>query len=305
MTLSAVSRAIYVSLIWSLHLVDNDITQAFARLDVQASIYVGRRPPVVAPVRAWRNSMFFTYIADAETALYQELSGVWTFLRNKADDFRFRDPGNVPLHVLAEAEAIRLSLAQWQQTFLSLLGACEAKLSSREASQAKLLQIHHLTATILMVGSLYAEEALYDAYDKDFETIIRLSTELHRDLYGGASAKVFSIDMAIVPPLFVSSTKCRDPKIRRQAVELLQAVPYHEGVWNGQMMAKVALRIKEIEEHGLEGGVLRTQRVPEFQRVHSVDMNVDPKACRAGISCRLRPNGMDGEWEDVEFFVTW
>ena len=249
--------------------------------------------------------MFFTHIADAETALYQELSAVWTFLRNKADDFRFRDPGNVPLHILAEAEAIKLSLAQWQQTFSSLLGACEAKANSKEASQAKLLQIHQLTATILMVGSLYAEEALYDAYDRDFETIIRLSAELHRELYGRASAKVFSIDMTIVQPLFVSSTKCRVPKTRQQAVELLQAVPCQEGVWNGQLMAKVASRIIEMEEHGLEGGFLRTQRIPEFQRVHSVDMNVDPKAFRARISCRLRPNGMDGEWEDVEFFVTW
>ena len=211
----------------------------------------------------------------------------------------------MPLYILAEAEAIHSRLAQWGVAFTSFLGVYGPKMGSWEARQAKLLQVHYHTATILVIGSLYAEEMLYDAYDEAFEIIVRLSAELHQDLYARTSVKVFSIDMAIIQPLFVASTKCRVPKIRQQAIELLQAVPYCEGIWNGQLMANIALRVRELEENGLDETFLGTQRVPEFRRVHSVDMDVDPKACRAGVSCRLRPNGMDGEWEDIEFLVTW
>ncbi len=70
-------------------------------------------------------------------------------------------------------------------------------------------------------------------------------------------------------------------------------------------MAKAALLVKVVEEEGLDESFLSTERVPDFGRVHSVDTDVDPKAHRAGLSFRSRPNGMDGEWEDIAHFVTW
>jgi len=98
------------SLTLPLQLVNHDISQAFARLDVQASIYVGRSPPVITSAMQRRNVALFTNLDEAEFSLYQNLSDIWSFIRNQANDLRFREKDTVPLYILMEAEAIKLRL---------------------------------------------------------------------------------------------------------------------------------------------------------------------------------------------------
>ncbi len=249
-----------------------------------------------------RNPAVFVHFDDAEACLYEQLSDIWFFLRNLAEDYRYREPDSIPLHLLAQAQTIQLRLERWKTTFTSLIEGAQTKMSSREGQQARLFQIHHNTATSMMIGWVHAEEVVDDSCDEMFEQIVSLSTELQHYSFASLSVKIFSIDMGVILPLFVTATKCRIVHIRKQAIQLLQAVPHCEGVWNAQLMANIAWQVKCLEEGELD---LDAQRVPEFRRVHSVDMNVDPKARRASISFRLRPNGMDGEWEDRENFATW
>lgn len=82
----------------------------------------------------------------------------------------------------------------------------------------------------------------------------RRQYERARDIFGGheyAARHIkpsFSADLGIVPPLFVVATKCRDPVIRRQAIQLLRSSARREAMWDSELTARIGMWITEIEE---------------------------------------------------------
>ncbi len=61
----------------------------------------------------------------------------------------------------------------------------------------------------------------------------------------------FALDLGIIPPLFVVATKCRDRRLRRDAINLLMSSPRREGMWDSVLCGRVARWIMEIEEEDL------------------------------------------------------
>jgi hypothetical protein len=61
----------------------------------------------------------------------------------------------------------------------------------------------------------------------------------------------FALDLGIVPPLFVVATKCRDRKLRRDAIKLLMVSPRREGMWDSILSGRVGQWLTEIEEEGM------------------------------------------------------
>ncbi|RDL42034.1 uncharacterized protein BP5553_02013 [Venustampulla echinocandica] len=81
----------------------------------------------------------------------------------------------------------------------------------------------------------------------------------------------FSFDVGIVPPLHFTATKCRDPIIRREAVDLLFSYPRHEGIWDGILSARLGRWIIACEEEGLDlsGLPVRVSKMPGlWERQH-------------------------------------
>ncbi|KAK4977390.1 hypothetical protein LTR66_010735 [Elasticomyces elasticus] len=150
-----------------------------------------------------------------------------------------------------------------------------------------------------MAGSLHSEEMIYGTFDDAFESVVSLANSILHYESGGPLAENFSIEMGIIQPLYAAATKCRKVQIRKQALQLLSAVPHPEGIWNGKVMAMIAKEVKQIKE-GLDELFLGSHRIPESHRTHVTDMNTDPKARCSVFSCRSRPNGVDGEWEDQD-----
>lgn len=286
--------------------VDDTLARTFADFDLHASSYVGRRPPVLQLQNHLNDLPRFCHFYQAEISLQCVLNSFYTFRRTIADDFRYREPGAIPLHVLAEADHLQSQLERWRVMFACLLDQCEGKTEDGEAERTKLLRIAHESAIIMNATCLYAEETIYDSFEVNFRTIVSLAAEVLSSAGGiDASKNEFSLDMAVVQPLFLTATKCRSVPIRQQAINLLYMVPGPEGVWDGLIMVKIAERVKQIEEESLHELLNDDFRVPEFRRVHSVDTDIDPKARRSPVFYRRRLNGMDGEWNDVEELISW
>ncbi|KAM3455823.1 hypothetical protein NHJ6243_008418 [Beauveria neobassiana] len=74
---------------------------------------------------------------------------------------------------------------------------------------------------------------------------------------GGAGRRLkpsFSADLGIIPPLFVVATKCRDPWLRRQAIQLLKSSARREGMWDSELTSNIATWVMQLEEQGVPGG---------------------------------------------------
>ncbi|KAJ5788432.1 transcriptional regulator family: Fungal Specific TF [Penicillium paradoxum] len=120
----------------------------------------------------------------------------------------------------------------------------------------------------------------------------------------------FTVEAGYIPPIYYTALKCRVPRIRRQAVKALRAVPHREGAWNGPILADVLEEVIAVEEGefytgdvGVNSSVgyvlpkpeeLVVPKVPAEARVSNVRVLLpDHVAGHTYISYRKR---VRGEW---------
>jgi hypothetical protein len=103
----------------------------------------------------------------------------------------------------------------------------------------------------------------------------------------------FALDLGIVPPLFVVATKCRDRKLRRDAISLLLSSPRREGMWDSILSGRVGQWIMNIEEQGLSPYIgsfdaATREVVPDHQRVMVKEILFDLQNREAMLRCGTR-----------------
>ncbi|PHH82066.1 hypothetical protein CDD82_7147 [Ophiocordyceps australis] len=100
----------------------------------------------------------------------------------------------------------------------------------------------------------------------------------------------FSADLGIVPPLFVVATKCREPRLRRQAIQLLSSSARREGMWDSQLAARIGQWIMEVEEEDewLGPAAVPMRPIPENKRVMVKAVDFDLRAKHADVRVGTR-----------------
>jgi hypothetical protein len=287
--------------------VDEDLIQAFVRLDVQASSYISHRAPqlstVILPTHIPAR---FTSLSQSRETLNGIIGQLLYFMWSTAYKFRYGSPGSIPLPVVAEADTWKVLLQKWADSFSAFLGHPSTKMTHREKCGTKVLLIQQSVAYIKTFTCLYAEESIFDMFDTEFKEILsNAEFLLDNDQRTDPQRVPLSLDMAIIEALFGTAIKCRSHPIRHHAAALLRKVNWREGVWDACVMAKIADRFIASEEEILENVQDIEARVPEFWRAHAIGFTIDWKARHVKLFCNRRINGMDGEWSEHEYFVTW
>ncbi|KAG5983200.1 hypothetical protein E4U55_000541 [Claviceps digitariae] len=113
----------------------------------------------------------------------------------------------------------------------------------------------------------------------------------------------FSADLGIVPPLYVVATKCREPRLRRQAIQLLRSSARREGMWDSELAANIGEWVMHIEEFDdpLSAGSsddmlsawLPTNFIPEERRimVKTVDFDLRSRVAHIRVGTRAVHEG--------------
>ena len=120
----------------------------------------------------------------------------------------------------------------------------------------------------------------------------------------------FALDLGIVPPLFVVATKCRDRKLRREAIRLLMSSPRREGMWDSILSGRVGSWLMHIEEAGLtpwDGrGAGFGEIVSDERRVMIKEILFDMQSREATLRCGTR-GAREGDRDDraMETHIWW
>ena len=185
----------------------------------------------------------------------------WDFLMDRCLQFYRRTLFNrayAPQNKAPESE-IRRQYSSYIRQLSSFASAYKPLLDSAVSPDgdilhpsALILSIYHKATIVTLAAVISDSEIVYDAFLPDFRYI----THTCALLIASESAKGprntrFSFDVGIVPPLHVTATKCRDPGVRREAVDLLFASPRQEGMWDGVLTARIGKWITSCEEDGL------------------------------------------------------
>jgi len=287
--------------------VDEDLIQAFARLDVQASSYLTHRAPRLSTMIVLIDMPArFMSLSQARETLNRIVGQLQYFVWSTSDRYRFGSPGSIPLQVIAEVDTLKLLLRTWADSFSAFLNHASTKMTNREQHGVKVLLIQQSVAYIKTFTCLYAEESIFDKFDDEFNEILSHAEFLLNDDQGRNPSRLpLSLDMAIIEALFGTAIKCRSHPIRHRAASLLRRVNWREGVWDASVMAKIADRFIDSEEEILETLHDIGTRVPEFWRAHAIGFTIDWKTRHVKLFCNRRVNGMDGEWSEHKDFLTW
>ena len=96
-------------------------------------------------------------------------------------------------------------------------------------------------------------------------------------------------------PLLLVAWKCRDPKRRRRAVQLLRMRRMKEGLWDSNLLAAIAERIVELEERDIDN-VGKCSDVPASARLDSLGIML--KDVKRGVSVSFGQERGRREWQE-------
>lgn len=188
--------------------------------------------------------------------------------------------GLLPPELIDYGKGFKDEIQAWSDAYEHILASRMAPgISSQEKAAIAVLKMAQMMSQILFLMTFSHSEMQFDAFNPMFRGIVALALEVVGDEERRAMAKrcpdprfcnhpydqwtemygykeyaarhikpSFSADLGIVPSLFVVATKCRDPVIRRQAIQLLKSSSRREGMWDSELAARIGIWIAEVEE---------------------------------------------------------
>lgn len=194
------------------------------------------------------------------------------------------------LHLIQNFTTIRLK--QWSSAFESLLQEMNV-LNETERRAVAILKLHRelmgVNYSIHFVRAM-SDEMIWDDFFDDFERMIAYAKEVTDVATRGQPS--FTLDTEIILPIYIVAVKCRHGGLRRKAIALLQQEKRQEGVWNSLLTARVAERLVEIEEEGLDKGSVEAAEVTRWKRVAGVELSLATKH----RSARLKYIKLRADW---------
>lgn len=146
--------------------------------------------------------------------------------------------------------ALMVELQRWFMFFQpALLAAKQIRqiknaTNSQMSDECLLLHMHYLILD-MRLSCFYPEprETAFDYFEGSFDTIIRYAETLIRERQRHL---LFTLDMGLIEPLYLTVLKCREPNKRISALRLLQSCR-QEAAWDGPLMTSIARRAIRME----------------------------------------------------------
>ena len=254
----------------------DDILRVFARYDIQACTFVKPRAepvnvnvPVVPPDS-------FT-LAEVKRHLDNLLISVYQLVKSDLGMYRYWPASAVPQEWVYQRDEAVQTFENWMGALEQYFQTTTIRLSYTEVKSLLGLRMQIKVAVIQLKTCIdCGPESSFDAFLPEFQDIVTRVEELTTSLQLRESpplnneATPFTMELGIIHPLFFVATKCRQYRMRRRAIALLKRAG-REGIFEGPIMAIIALRMAQIEEEGVLSGSV----VPERNRFHDIRKNVD------------------------------
>ncbi|RYP85987.1 hypothetical protein DL769_000850 [Monosporascus sp. CRB-8-3] len=243
----------------SLRSVDDSVVEAFTRMNVQFAVF-GQGSEFLYQLghdarnhgsSSYHVPLSFDRLGEARQWLDLLINGVLS-LSSQADKHvtgQLKFPSNMRrMHKRIEA-----ALEKWMLAFESSLQTVNATGSTRISIGLDVLRTYHTMTKIMAATCLRGrDETVYDKHTASFASLLyqvwglwNRAAVAFRDTPSKFS---FTTDMGFIPPLYFTALKCREPNLRRMAVDLLAKAPHIEGPWDGRIAAAVARRVMKLEE---------------------------------------------------------
>lgn len=193
---------------------------------------------------------------------------------------------------MAQSKALGVRFDSWIEAFDEFRETVSRdNLNPTDKRAFALLELHkrYLYINIAALNQPDREDpSMWDLWTDNFREMIDFATEAGGLDVVDASADQqpqFYMEIGILPALFFLSAKCRDPEVRRRAIDIMQSNHIQEGIWNSEMAAKVAKRVIALEEG--EFVVKSSNDIDDAARVRRVAVHAGPEVAYLNIGYEL------------------
>jgi len=178
---------------------------------------------------------------------------------------------NIGIEDFAKQARLQVKLAEWYEQLTELLERMQAARKPVKEEALYLLLTHYKVLYIWIRVCTTAGEMATDAFLAEFEELVQYAERITYTGSGTSAFQPLSFDLQLVGPAHYATLKCRDPVLRRRALELLRKGPRREGPWNAHHAYVTAKRLIEFEERELNEQGYPT----EVARVHGLPLPGD------------------------------
>ncbi|KAI1339867.1 hypothetical protein F5Y15DRAFT_415785 [Xylariaceae sp. FL0016] len=216
--------------------------------------------------------------------------------------------GNILDRLRDRQKVIDAALENWYERFFTFQNAYRRRPRSTRGDTivASALVQHYTILRIWLGGSLVRDEMIYDDFHERFCWLVREAEASIALAEQDGGSMSFAFEMGVIPGLYITINKCRDSKVRHQALDLLRRAPLQGGPWNRDSIVRIAGKVIELEESGLDRGSDASESsasfenlIPEHMRIKRVKIHL--RTVVDGIPGYLAefvtlPNGLEGDW---------
>ncbi|KAK3669602.1 hypothetical protein LTR78_010540 [Recurvomyces mirabilis] len=222
------------------------LKEAFERLDIQTCLYTSRQiqlvpatehaiMPQLPALSPFSNVQEACQLLEILVAAMQELT-------RAVKEHMFPSEGvSADVHANLQVQLTRqlLSLARWQQSMDTLWLTLS---SDQDRKAAKALQVQRLSCKLVVSNSLSnGHESLWDSFHEDFTQLLcRAGDFVAMGSTVDKDTPASTLDVGVIPALYLTAMKCRDPFLRRHVATLLRKCKSQEGPWYGPQQAQLA-----------------------------------------------------------------
>ncbi|KAE9971605.1 hypothetical protein EG327_009792 [Venturia inaequalis] len=160
-----------------------------------------------------------------------------------------------------------------------------------------------MSVRVWLEACLSPDEMIWDNYKSKFEEMVQLAEPIVYDSvrFPDEPSKSFSFELGIIPTLQFVAWKCRWPKIRRKALQLLRHAPKRECVYDASYAYALYEKVRELEESALNLSPGETpaddQLPPEYARIHVIDLPALASTSKGRpVNLLTRPGGSGQGW---------
>ncbi|GIJ83045.1 hypothetical protein Asppvi_001562 [Aspergillus pseudoviridinutans] len=197
-----------------------------------------------------RTENIFSSLSSARLAMAALAAEGMIFQRSVEEHFATKGPGcAVPLAFKSKQKDLQKRLAKWHRAYTDFVNSSDPS-EVPIGLTSLLLSFHAVTSIVTAVSTEHLETA-YDAFLPQFRLIVEQSA-VHLEASAGPNGRQppFTLETGPGLSLLMTAIKCRDPWLRRRALELLRKAPPVQALYRCAPGATLAESFIKYEESG-------------------------------------------------------
>ena len=144
---------------------------------------------------------------------------------------------------------------------------------------------------------------LFDEYTNLFAEIVTKAEQILTSSEDPSNTSRFTLDMGTILPLTVTALKCRDRRIRRQAITLLWSKARREGLcFDTILVARLCAWLSSIEGDGIQD---ESEPIPRSSRSIITYLHLNSEERWMAVQLTSDDNNAEGKHQYRETTFSW